>query len=57
MPRGAGSVERLSNGQLRIVVPAEQPVAVVLDRAFLFRIVDAESGAALFVGRVMDPTA
>jgi serpin B len=37
--------------------PVEEPVAVVLDRPFLFRIVDDVSGATLFVGRIMDPTA
>ena len=36
--------------------PIEQPVEVVLDRPFLFRIVDGPSTATLFVGRVMDPT-
>jgi serpin B len=33
------------------------PVPVVLDRPFFFRIVDLETGATLFVGQVMDPTA
>jgi serpin B len=37
--------------------PADEPVAVVLDRPFLFRIVDDASGATLFAGRIMDPTA
>lgn len=37
--------------------PVEEPVPVILDRPFLFRIVDTESGATLFLGRVMDPTA
>ena len=37
--------------------PIDEPVAVVLDRPFLFRIVDDVSGATLFAGRVMDPTA
>lgn len=36
--------------------PAEPPVDVVLDRPFLFRLVDDATGATLFVGRVMDPT-
>jgi serpin B len=37
--------------------PIDQPVPVVLDRPFLFRIVDDESGTPLFAGRIMDPTA
>ncbi len=37
--------------------PAGDPVPVVLDRPFLFRIVDTETGATLFLGRIMDPTA
>ena len=37
--------------------PALQPVPVVLDRPFLFRIVDESSSATLFSGRIMDPTA
>lgn len=36
--------------------PIDAPVDVVLDRPFLFRIVDDQSGATLFVGQVMDPT-
>jgi serpin B len=37
--------------------PVGEPVPVVLDRPFLFRIVDRETGATLFLGRVMDPSA
>jgi serpin B len=37
--------------------PSEQPVPVVLDRPFLFRVVDTASGATLFEGRIMNPTA
>lgn len=37
--------------------PASPPVPVILDRPFLFRIVDTETGATLFLGRIMDPTA
>lgn len=36
--------------------PAEQPPPVVLDRPFLFRIVDRASGATMFEGRIVDPT-
>jgi serpin B len=36
--------------------PAE-PVAVRLDRPFLYRIVDERTGATLFIGQIMDPTA
>ncbi len=35
--------------------PALEPVPVVLDSPFLFRIVDGVSGATLFTGRIMDP--
>jgi serpin B len=43
---------------LAVVVsaPIAEPVPVVLDRPFLFRIVDDASGATLFTGRIMDPT-
>jgi len=34
-----------------------RPARVILDRPFLFLIVDEDSGAVLFLGRVMDPTA
>jgi len=34
-----------------------RPVPVRLDRPFLVRIVDGNSGATLFVGRIADPTA
>ncbi|NNE73762.1 MAG: serpin family protein [Acidimicrobiales bacterium] len=37
--------------------PAEPPVPVVLDRPFLYRIVDDVTGATLFIGQVTDPTA
>jgi serine protease inhibitor len=33
------------------------PVPVVLDRPYFFRIVDTETGATLFIGQVLDPTA
>ncbi len=33
------------------------PVPVILDRPFFFRIVDTETGATLFIGQVLDPTA
>lgn len=37
--------------------PIGDPVPVILDRPFFFRIVDQETGATLFLGRIMDPTA
>lgn len=37
--------------------PIDEPVPVVLDRPFLFRIVDTVTGATLFAGRIADPTA
>ena len=37
--------------------PVQQPVAVVLDRPFLYRIIDDQTGATLFIGQVLDPTA
>lgn len=36
--------------------PIDEPIAVVLDRPFVLRLVDTDSGATLFLGRVMDPT-
>jgi serpin B len=35
--------------------PPSPPVPVVLDRPFLYRIVDRQTGATLFVGQVVDP--
>jgi serpin B len=37
--------------------PVEQPVPVILDRPFFYRIVDEATGATLFLGRVMNPSA
>ncbi len=37
--------------------PLEPPVPVVLDRPFLFRVVDLQTGATLFLGRIVDPLA
>ncbi|MCU1378535.1 MAG: spi [Acidimicrobiales bacterium] len=36
--------------------PPRPPVPVVLDRPFLFRILDDRTGATLFLGRVLDPS-
>lgn len=35
--------------------PANRPVPVILDRPFLYRIVDDVSGATLFIGQILDP--
>jgi serpin B len=35
--------------------PVNPPVPVILDRPFLYRIVDDQSGATLFIGEVLDP--
>ena len=34
----------------------EEPVEVTMDRSFIFLIRDIETGAILFVGRVLDPS-
>ncbi|MDJ0770902.1 MAG: serpin family protein [Ilumatobacter sp.] len=40
-----------------VSAPVTEPVPVVLDRPFVLRIVDDVSGATLFAGRIMDPSA
>jgi serpin B len=35
--------------------PINPPVPVILDRPFLYRIIDDQSGATLFIGQVLDP--
>ncbi len=37
--------------------PVDEPLAVIADRPFLYLIRDTTTGAVLFVGRIMDPTA
>lgn len=34
-----------------------EPVPVILDRPFVYRIMDRETGTTLFIGQVLDPTA
>ncbi|MEM7325529.1 MAG: serpin family protein, partial [Actinomycetota bacterium] len=46
----AGTVRLTSAG-------GPKPLPVMLDRPFLYRIVDTHSGATLFIGQVTDPTA
>lgn len=36
--------------------PETPPIPVVLDRPFLYRIIDTETGATLFIGQVTNPT-
>lgn len=40
-----------------VSAPIEPPGPVVLDRPFLFRIYDSSTGATLFLGQVLDPSA
>jgi serpin B len=40
-----------------VSAPIESPTPVIVDRPFLFRILDTRTGATLFEGRVLDPTA
>ncbi len=37
--------------------PPSPPVPVVLDRPFLYRIIDQQTGATLFIGQILDPAA
>lgn len=39
-----------------VSAPAIEPVPVVLDRPFIYRIVDNTTGATLFIGQILDPT-
>jgi serpin B len=37
--------------------PAFPPVPVILDRPFLYRIMDRNTGTTLFIGQILNPTA
>jgi serpin B len=40
---------------MKLTAAPEQPVEVTVDRPFVFLIRDIETGAVLFLGRVVDP--
>jgi serpin B len=42
---------------MKLTAAPAEPVSVTLDRPFIFAIRDMETGALLFVGRVLDPSA
>ncbi|MGB2798501.1 MAG: serpin family protein [Dehalococcoidia bacterium] len=42
---------------MRLTAAAEEPVEVTVDHPFIFLIRDVETGAILFIGRVVDPSA
>ena len=42
---------------MKITAAADEPVEVTIDHPFIFLIRDVETGAILFVGRVVDPSA
>jgi serpin B len=42
---------------MSLTAPARPPITVVVDRPFLFAIVDTAAGTPLFVGKVSNPTA
>lgn len=35
--------------------PLREPVPVTLDRPFIYRIIDDQTGATMFIGQVLDP--
>jgi serpin B len=41
---------------MKLSVAAEEPITLTIDRPFMFLIRDIETGAILFVGRVVDPS-
>lgn len=40
-----------------VSAPAFDPVPVILDRPFLYRIMDSDTGTTLFIGQILNPTA
>ncbi len=44
-------------GDRPVSAPEFDPVPVILDRPFLYRIMDSDTGTTLFIGQILNPTA